>query len=240
MQTEPDASAATPSTSSVRDLQAIVTALVVAVILGHLVSRLARTGALPWPIAQVLVADLAVWAPLSLSVSWVLRRSTPAALVRRLSLGWADAVAAVGIVLVCRGLDAFLSAAFFGSTGPTPQTTLGPPDTPLLIVSAISVCLVSPALEELVFRGLFQRRLAAALTPRTRFLAVLLSAFLFALVHLLIGSPANPLTGLEVFVTTFTLGLLTGILVAMTDRIGGAVLAHVLFNAVAVTLSWPR
>jgi hypothetical protein len=26
----------------------------------------------------------------------------------------------------------------------------------------------------------------------------------------------------------------------MTDRIGGAILAHVLFNAVAVVATWPR
>ena len=72
------------------------------------------------------------------------------------------------------------------------------------------------------------------------FLAVLLTAFLFAVVHLLIGSPPNSLIGVQIFTTTFALGLLTGALIAMTDRIGGAILAHVLFNAVAVALTWPR
>jgi membrane protease YdiL (CAAX protease family) len=69
---------------------------------------------------------------------------------------------------------------------------------------------------------------------------VLLTAFLFALLHLLLGAGATPLGGLEVFVVTFLLGALTGTLVAMTDRIGGAILAHMLFNLVAVVATWPR
>ena len=61
-----------------------------------------------------------------------------------------------------------------------------------------------------------------------------------ALLHLLLGAGGTSLGGFQVFVTTFLLGLLTGMLVAMTDRIGGAILAHVLFNAVAVVATWPR
>lgn len=240
MQPEPDAPTAARPSSAVRDLQVIVIALLVAVLLSRIVGGVARTGGLPSPITQVLVADLAVWVPLVLSVGWVLRKSAPGVLVRRLGLGWADAVAAIGIVIVCRGLDAVLSVAFFGVTGLTPQPTLGTPDVLLLVVSAIGVCLVSPVLEEIVFRGVMQRRLSAELTPRTRFLAVLVTAFAFALMHLAISTPASSVAGFEVFVTTFVLGLLTGTLVAMTGRIGGAVLAHVLFNTVAVVLTWPR
>lgn len=240
MQPEPDAPFAARPSSAVRDLQVIVIALLVAVLLSRIVGGVARTGGLPSPVTQVLVADLAVWVPLVLGVGWVLRRSSPALLVRRLGLGWADTVAAIGIVIVCRGLDAVLSVAFFGVTGLTPQLTLGTPDVLLLVVSAIGVCLVSPVLEEIVFRGVVQRRLSAELTPRTRFLAVLVTAFAFALMHLAISTPASSVAGFEVFVTTFVLGLLTGTLVAMTGRIGGAVLAHVLFNTVAVVLTWPR
>lgn len=240
MQPEPDAPTAARPSSAVRDLQVIVIALLVAVLLSRIVGGVARTGGLPSPVTQVLVTDLAVWVPLVLGVGWVLRRASPALLVRRLGLGWADAVAAIGIVIVCRGLDAVLSVAFFGVTGLTPQPTLGTPDVLLLVVSAIGVCLVSPVLEEIVFRGVMQRRLSAELTPRTRFLAVLVTSFVFALMHLAISTPASSVAGFEVFVTTFVLGLLTGTLVAMTGRIGGAVLAHVLFNTVAVVLTWPR
>ncbi|MBT2502706.1 CPBP family intramembrane glutamic endopeptidase [Curtobacterium sp. ISL-83] len=223
-----------------RDLVALLIAMAVAVVLSRLVGTIARSGGIPSPVLQVLAADVAVWAPLVVGAGWVVRRASRPDALPRLRLDLGDAVFAIGIVIVCRGVDAFLSLSITGSSGLSPAPTLGAPDVGLLVVSAIGVCLVSPVLEEIVFRGLFQRRLADALTPRTRFLAVLLTAFLFAVLHLLIGSPSSSLIGFEVFVTTFLLGLLTGTLVAMTGRIGGAILAHVLFNTVAVVLTWPR
>lgn len=240
MQPEPDATTAARPSSAVRDLQVVVVALLLAVLLSRVVGGVARSGGLPSPIVQVLAADLAVWVPLVLAVGWAFRKSSPSVLVRRLGLGWADVVAAIGIVIVCRGLDAALSVVFFGATGLAPQVTLGPPDVRLLVVSAVGVCLISPLLEEIVFRGIMQRRLSAELTPRTRFLAVLVTAFAFALLHVSISPAASSVAGFEVFVTTFVLGLLTGTLVAMTGRLGGAILAHVLFNTVAVVLTWPR
>ncbi len=239
MQPEPDAPTAARPSSAVRDLLVIMIALLVAVLLSRIVGSVARTGGLPSPVTQMLAADLAVWGPLALGVGWVLRRSSPTVLVRRLGLGWADVVAAIGIVIVCRGLDAVLSVTFFGTTGLTPQVTLGTPDVVLLVVSAIGVCLVSPVLEEIVFRGVMQRRLSSELTPRTRFLAVLATTLAFALAHLAITTTTSSVAGFEIFVTTFVLGLLTGTLVAITGRVGGAILAHVLFNSVAVALSWP-
>jgi membrane protease YdiL (CAAX protease family) len=240
MSTAPGPTTTDVEASRRRDLVALLIAIAVAAVLERFVTGFARSGGVPSPVLQVVTADLSVWVPLVVGVLWVLRRTSWRSAAVRLGLGWGDALFAVGIVIVCRGLDAAMSIAFTGTTGLSPAPTLGAPDAGLLVVSAIGVCLVSPFLEEVVFRGLFQRRLADALTPRTRFLAVLLTAFLFALVHLLIGSPANSLIGFEVFVTTLALGLLTGTLVAMTDRIGGAILAHVLFNAVAVALTWRR
>lgn len=229
-----------PSVRRQRDLLVILVALGVAVILARIVGQVTRTGGIPSPLMQVLAADAAVWVPLVVAVAVVLRRTTRSAVVARLQLDLGNVVFAIGIVVVCRVLDAFLSLSFTGSTGLVPAPTLGTPDVGLLLVSAIGIALVSPVLEEVVFRGLFQRRLAAELTPRTRFLAVLVTAFLFALLHLLLGAGTTTLGGFQVFVTTFVLGLLTGVLVAMTDRLGGAVLAHVLFNTIAVVATWPR
>lgn len=240
MSTAPRPTATDVEASRQRDLVALLVAIAVATVLERFMTGVVRSGRIPSPVLQVVIGDLAVWVPLAAGCLWVLRRASWRSAATRMGLGWGDAVVAIGIVIVCRGLDAAMSIAFTGTTGLAPAPTLGQPDQGLLVVSALGVCLVSPFLEEVVFRGWFQRRLADALTPRTRFLAVLLTAFLFALVHLLIGSPANSLIGFEVFVTTFALGLLTGTLVAMTDRIGGAILAHVLFNAVAVVATWPR
>lgn len=260
MSSAPDRTTTDVETARQRDLVTLLVAVGVAVVLARFVTGFARGGGIPAPVLQVLAADLAVWVPLTVGALWVLRRAsrptasgaassptassptgagtTPSRL--DFSLGWGDAIVAVGIVIVCRAVDAAMSISFFGTSGLSPAPTLGQVDVVLLVVSAIGVCVVSPVLEEVVFRGLFQRRLADALTPRTRFLAVLLTAFLFALLHVLISSPASSLVGFEVFTTTFLLGLLTGALVAMTGRIGGAILAHVLFNTVAVVLTWPR
>lgn len=224
-----------------RDLIVILVALGVAVILTRIVGQVTRTGGIPSPVLQVLAADAAVWLPLVVAAAVVLRRTPRSAMVSRLRLDLGIVVFAIGIVIVCRAVDVFLSIAFTGSTGLVPAPTLGTPDVGLLLVSAIGIVVVSPVLEEVVFRGLFQRAGSPpSLTPRTRFLAVLVTAFLFALLHLLLGAGGTSLGGFQVFVTTFLLGLLTGTLVAMTDRIGGAILAHVLFNAVAVVATWPR
>ena len=239
MTTQPDAATTEPSTARQRDLVTLLVALVAAVLLTRLSAALIRTGAVPLPTLQVLLADLAVWLPLALGAAWVLRRSGRGTLAR-VRLDLSDTIFAFGIVILCRVFDAVLSLSFTGTTGLNPAPSLGTPDVGLLVVSAIGVVLVSPVLEELFFRGLFQRTLAAELTPRTRWLAVVLTAFLFALAHLLLGSPATTLGGFQVFATTFVLGCLTGTLVAMTDRLGGAILAHVLFNAVAVVATWPR
>lgn len=242
MTTPPDEAATAPSSARQRHLVVLLVALAAAVVLTRIVSSAVRGGAVPAPLLQVVVADLAVWVPLAAGVAWVLHRSrrATAATLPSLRIDLGDTVFALGIVIVCRTFDAFLGLALTGTTGLVPAPTLGTPDVGLLVVSAIGVVLVSPVLEEVFFRGVLQRDLAAELTPRTRWLAVVLTAFLFALAHVLLGAPATTIGGFQVFVTTFALGLLTGTLVAMTDRIGGAILAHVLFNAVAVVATWPR
>ncbi len=239
MTSEPEAAATEPSTARQRDLIALLIALVVAVVLARIVSNLTLRGAVPGPVLQVLLGNVAVWVPLVFGIIWVVRRTGRDLFGRsRIELG--DLVFALGIVILARVFDAVLALSFTGTTGLQPAPSLGTPDVGLLLVSAVGIVLISPVLEELFFRGLFQRLLAAELTPRTRWLAVLVTAFLFALAHLFLGSATTSLGGVQVFLTTFVLGLLTGTLVAMTNRIGGAIVAHVLFNAVAVVATWPR
>ncbi len=239
MTSEPEAAATEPSTARQRDLVALLIALVVAVVLARIVSNLTLRGAVPGPVLQVLLGNVAVWVPLVFGIIWVVRR-TGRDLFGRFRIELGDLVFALGIVILARVFDAVLSLSFSGTTGLQPGPSFGPPDVGLLLVSAVGIVLISPVLEELFFRGLFQRLLAAELTPRTRWLAVLVTAFLFALAHLFLGSATTSLGGVQVFMTTFVLGLLTGTLVAMTNRIGGAIVAHVLFNAVAVVATWPR
>lgn len=239
MTTQPEAAPAEPSTARQRDLVALLAALALAVVLARIVSTLTLRGAVPGPVLQVLVGDVAVWVPLVFGIVWVVRR-TGRDLFGRFRVELGDLVFALGIVILTRVFDAVLALAFTGTTGLVPPPSLGTPDVGLLLVSAIGIVLVSPVLEETFFRGLFQRLLATELTPRTRWLAVLLTAFLFALAHLFLGSATTTVGGFQVFLTTFVLGVLTGTLVAMTNRVGGAIVAHVLFNLVAVVATWPR
>lgn len=239
MTTQPEAAPAEPSTARQRDLVALLAALALAVVLARIVSTLTLRGAVPGPVLQVLVGDVAVWVPLVFGIVWVVRR-TGRDLFGRFGVELGDLVFALGIVILTRVFDAVLALAFTGTTGLVPPPSLGTPDVRLLLVSAVGIVLVSPVLEETFFRGLFQRLLATELTPRTRWLAVLLTAFLFALAHLFLGSATTTLGGFQVFLTTFVLGVLTGTLVAMTNRVGGAIVAHVLFNLVAVVATWPR
>lgn len=239
MSTEPNAATTHPSNARQRDLVALMVALGLAVVLARIVSTLTLRGAVPGPVLQVLLGDVAVWVPLVFGIVWVVRR-TGRDLFGRFRIDLGDLVFALGIVILTRVFDAVLALSFTGTSGLQPAPSLGTPDIGLLLVSAVGIVLISPVLEELFFRGLFQRLLAAELTPRTRWLAVLVTAFLFALSHLFLGSATTSLGGVQVFLTTFGLGLLTGTLVAMTNRIGGAIVAHVLFNAVAVVATWPR
>lgn len=220
----------------------LVVALAVAVVLAGTAQHVTRTGGLRSPVVQLLAADLAVWAPLLLAIAWVVRGSGRARVLTRLGvrIGLVDLFAAVAIACICRAVDAFLSLGLFGTTGLVPQASLGGgPSVLLLLVGATGTAIVSPIVEELFFRGALQRGLAAALPRAARFLAVLVTAGLFALAHVLLQTWPDATASLEVFVTTLLLGLLVGTLVAVTGRIGGAMLAHVLFNGIAVALTWP-
>lgn len=63
-------------------------------------------------------------------------------------------------------------------------------------------------------------------------LGVIVASAVFALMHVVGAGP-------QALIGTFFFGLLAGTLTATTGRIGGAVVAHVVFNGIAVLLMWP-
>lgn len=87
-------------------------------------------------------------------------------------------------------------------------------------LAVLGVCIIvgAPLVEELVYRGLLQRSIATAIDPVLAWLAV---SLLFALVHF----SWIEIPGL------FVAGLLFGLGVLRTDRIGFGVVAHATFNA---------
>ncbi|MBW3667720.1 MAG: CPBP family intramembrane metalloprotease [Actinobacteria bacterium] len=92
-----------------------------------------------------------------------------------------------------------------------------------LVVLVLLLAVGAPLVEELFFRGLLQRSLVRRLGPA---FGITVSALVFGLTHF---DPLG-LLGLAAF------GVVLGALVEWTGRLGPAVVAHVFFNATAVTV----
>lgn len=90
-----------------------------------------------------------------------------------------------------------------------------------LMLSLMAGALMPAVAEELLFRGLVQRSFEQWLRPA---FAILLSAFLFAALHL------RPVT----FIPLLFLGLFLGYLVRRTGSVQPAILGHLIFNASAI------
>lgn len=212
--------------------------------------RVARTGVVSGAL-QLLLADLCVWVPLAGAVFVAVRGLGVRGSFVRLGLraggaagggAWlslaVDVAFGVAAGLLVRAFDAFLSLALYGSTGLAPGATLfAGPVFWLAVLSVVGPVIVSPVLEEIAFRGVFQRAFGSSLGGGVWgwTTAVLVTSVLFAVAHVVTGSGALG----PVVVTTFVLGLATGTLVAATGRVRASIVAHVVFNGVAVALTWP-
>lgn len=192
-------------------------------------------------------AFLAVWIPLLAALALCFKRERLSETVGFLGLRFQplDVLWGLGIGCIGRAFDAFLRVAVTGSTGLVQQPTLSALASPVVQTVALGVLapvLIAPVIEEIYFRGLIQRSLAAALEPLGRApkwaAAVVLTSLAFALVHalLLIGTPSEAmLTG----ISTFVFALLAGATAAATNRLGGSITGHIVFNGLGVLLTWP-
>ncbi len=104
------------------------------------------------------------------------------------------------------------------------MTNLFKNQTPLELGAIIAaVVLAAPFCEEFVFRGMLQRGLAAAISPRA---AAVLSAFIFSAFHL---DPVG-------FAARFELGLVFGLLFVRTNSLWPGVFAHAANNLISTIL----
>lgn len=237
-----------------RDIVVFVGALVVSVVLLIVFGRVARTGVVSGAL-QLLVADLCVWMPLAVAVLAAVRGLGARGGAARLglvpsfgsssllsggvvSLG-VDVFFGIAAGLLVRAFDAFVSLALYGSTGFVPGALVAGDGSVfwLAVLAFVGPVIVSPVLEELGFRGVFQRAFGTSLGGGFWgwATAVLVTSLLFALAHLFTAA----VSGGAVVVTTFVLGLVTGTLAAVTGRVRASIVAHVVFNGVAVALTWP-
>ena len=99
---------------------------------------------------------------------------------------------------------------------------------PGLVVLAVLVCVGSPVVEELFFRGLLLRALLGSFQEIGPRLAPAISIILTALVFALVHFEALQFLGLAGF------GLVLGYLAWRTGRLGPSIVAHMAFNTVTI------
>jgi len=232
------------ATHDVRDLAYGVAGVLAVVVAVTIASAVFRGAALASGPATVARAYLPVWVPMLLAVALAVRGRSAGRLLG-LRLGPLDVLWAIGGGFAARVVDAAVALGVTGSTGLVPAPTLGGAITPWFVVSVVLVpVVIAPFVEELLFRGLLQRsatRLLHRRMPRvpSAVVAVVATSVLFALLHVALTPSTTSAVLLVEFIGTFALGVAAGAIAAATGRIGGAILAHAVFNAVAVLLTWP-
>ena len=102
----------------------------------------------------------------------------------------------------------------------------GNPSSVSLVLLILVVVVGAPLVEELVYRGLLQGALGRTLHQWRGWLAMVLVAALFALVHF---SPVE-------YPGLFLVGLVLGICALRTGRLGMGILTHAAFNAAALAI----
>lgn len=215
--------------------------LLTAVLLVIVLNGLYQRGSIVDPQLGVLLSYLVVWVPFVgavLTFCFVVGTRSPARDIglrfRPLDLLWG-----LTLGVVARVLATVFEIAGYGQMGGA-GATLGEPVRDLwwLFAVILAPVLFAPLIEELFFRGLVLRAVAgaSALNGANRRwatgIAVTVSAVTFALIHLIgVGSPSAVLV---VGLSTLLFGLGAGALAAVTGRLGGAIVAHVVFNALVV------
>ncbi|XUK63789.1 CPBP family intramembrane metalloprotease [Plantibacter sp. RU18] len=125
-------------------------------------------------------------------------------------------------------------------TGSAPAMANGPaPSGSVVIVASfviavLAAILFAPLVEELFFRGLLLRSVQGSVPGRAAWVTVLVSAALFAALHLVVAN--GPTEALIAGVGTFLVGLGTGTAAVLTGRLGPAIVTHVVFNASLLVL----
>lgn len=195
----------------------------------------------------LLLSYLAVWVPLGGAVvaagffrgSWMGIRSLAGALGLRFTA--LDLLWGLTIGLLARVVASVLEIAVYGGMAQG-EVVLGVPvyDGWWLFGALLAPVLLAPFIEEIFFRGLLLRAVEGAVVRGSGGvsrrlalgIAVGVSGVVFALVHVVgLGSvDAVVVVGLS----TLVFGLAAGSVAAVTGRLGGAIVAHVTFNALVV------
>lgn len=217
------------------------TGIIVAIVAMLLWSWLVRTVIIPaW--LQAVGSYAVVWIPLGVAFIVAARsaaRRDGAPLLTRPVFRPIDLLWGFGIGLMLRGVAAGIELALLGRmSGTGLQLEIDPAMAWFILIVAPIV--IGPAIEELFFRGLTLPALQSATdasgarrTTATA-VAVIVSSLLFAALHT-IESP-SPTLALVTGLSTFAFGLAAALLVIFTKRIGGAIVAHVVYNGMLILM----
>lgn len=193
------------------------------------------------PVLGELFSYLVVWVPLLAAVliasmvrgRWSLARDFGFTF-RPLDLLWG-----LTLGVLARLITGFIEIAGYGRLG-SAGATFGEPVRDLWWVFAalLAPVLISPVIEELFFRGLLARSVLAAGEANggsrraALTIAILVSGAVFALVHVVSGG--TPTAVMVIGLSTFVFGAGAAALALITGRLGGAIVAHITFNALVV------
>jgi membrane protease YdiL (CAAX protease family) len=197
---------------------------------------------------QTLLAYGATWVPMlaAVIVFGLARRGRGAQAVlgirfRPIDLLWGAAIGVLG-----RFVGAGVNLLLYGTTGLVGQPLIGSIDGWYVFGALIAPVVIAPVIEETFFRGLMQgalvRRYAGGADARggdrtAAVLGVTLTVLIFTAVHL-IGVPSVS-AALSVGVPLVVFAVAAGVARQLTGRIGAAVVGHILFNGIAMLLTWP-
>jgi membrane protease YdiL (CAAX protease family) len=214
-----------------------LTSAAVGVVLAILLALVVSTATTP-PNTGLLLSYLAVWVPFAALVLVAVFRHGTGSLVRDLGLRFRpiDLLWGLAIGLLARVVASLIEIAGFDHMGGR-GVTLGEPvyDGWWLFGAVLAPVVIAPVVEELFFRGLVLRAVigtGAGSRAASVGIAIAVSGLVFALVHVLQATTVTEawVAGLG----TLVFGLATASVAALTGRLGGAIIAHVMFNALVV------
>jgi len=214
-----------------RPVLAVILALIsigVSVLLRELAIALPLTG-----IAQTSTVALATTLPL-LAAGILIPRVTTSA-------GFATAVGLTRLrrgdigIGVCAGLIVRAVTEVLAPTTGTVRNSLGGAIAPAILLSLIVAVAISPFVEELLFRGVLQRALSDRLRSSGIVVAtgvsIAITTAVFVLAHVTTGQMQ---TGL--LVSTIAVGVVCGLLTALSGRLTAAITAHTVHNLIGAAL----
>ena len=189
----------------------------------------------------LLLGYLAVWVPLLSAVLVACFLHGSRSLSHDLGLRFRplDLLWGLAIGLLARVATSLLEIAQYGRMGSS-SATMGEPvyDGWWLFGALLAPILLAPLVEEVFFRGLLLRAVqgVASFSGGGRTfsvaIAIVVSGAVFSLVHVL---QAGSVTSVAVVgLSTFVFGVSVASVATLTGRLGGAIIAHVTFNALVV------